>query len=111
MRVFPRAFYDGENCRGKVYKMAFVLDFLKMTISVVINALSLAMLARAILSWFDPMQEWGINGFLHVITEPIILPIRALCERMNWFQGVPIDIPFLITFILLSVVDALLMAL
>lgn len=103
--------YDGENCRGKVCKMDFILDFLKMTVSVVINALSLAMMARAILSWFDPMQEWGINGFLHMITEPVILPIRALCDRMHWFQGIPIDIPFLITIILLGVIDTLLMAL
>ena len=96
---------------GRCVKMDFVLDFLKMTVSVVINVLSFAMLARAILSWFDPMQEWGINGFLHAVTEPVIQPIRALCERMHWFRGVPIDIPFLITFILLSVVDAVLMSL
>ena len=69
------------------------------------------MLARVILSWFDPMQEWGISGFLHVVTEPIIMPIRVLFDRMHWLEGFPIDVPFFITFILLGVVDMLLVAL
>lgn len=70
-----------------------------------IDALQLCMLVRAILSWFDPMQEWRITHFLHFVTEPIIMPIRALFARMHWFEGFPLDVSFLVTWILLSVIQ------
>ncbi len=80
----------------------------KQFIIILIDVLHIAMFARAILSWFDQMQEWKITSFLHMLTEPIIMPIRALCEKMNWFVGLPIDIPFLLTWLLLSLLQALL---
>ena len=80
----------------------------KQFIIILIDVLHIAMFARAILSWFDQMQEWRITNFLHMLTEPVIMPIRALCEKMNWFVGLPIDIPFLLTWLLLSLLQALL---
>ena len=64
-----------------------------------------AMLVRAILSWFDPMREGKFSAFLLVLTEPVIFPVRALCEHMNWFEGIPLDIPFLITVLLLALLQ------
>ena len=51
------------------------------------------------------MHEGGISRFLLVMTEPVIFPIRMLCERMHWFETVPIDMPFLLTMILLSLLQ------
>lgn len=70
-----------------------------------IDALQLCMLVRAILSWIDPMQEWKITNFLHFVTEPIIMPIRALFARMHWFEGFPLDVSFLVTWLLLSAIQ------
>lgn len=67
-----------------------------------IDILSVAMFARAILSWFTMGEQTRIGAFLYVVTEPVILPIRALCNRFGWFQGLPIDMPFLITMVVLS---------
>lgn len=67
-----------------------------------IDILSLAMLARAVLSWFTMGEQTKIGAFLYVVTEPVILPIRALCNRFGWFRGLPLDMSFLITMILLS---------
>lgn len=67
-----------------------------------IDVVSIAMLARAILSWFTMGEQTKIGAFLYVVTEPVILPIRALCNRFGWFQGLPLDMPFLITVMLLS---------
>ena len=69
-----------------------------------IDVLELCMLVRALLSGFDPMQEWGITRFLHFVTEPIIMPIRALFTRMHWFEGFPLDVAFLVTWLLLSAI-------
>ena len=67
-----------------------------------IDVLCLAMLARAVLSWFIMGEQSKIGAFLYVVTEPAILPVRALCHRFGWFRGVPLDMPFLITVVLLS---------
>ena len=67
-----------------------------------IDILSLAMLVRAVLSWFIMGEQSKIGAFLYVVTEPVILPIRALCNRFGWFQGIPLDMPFLITMMILS---------
>ena len=88
-----------------------LFHFLRQFVYYLLGAVELAMFVRAILSWFDPMHEWGISSFLYMVTEPIILPVRRLCERMRWFEGFPLDIPFLITFLLISLVQSLLMAL
>lgn len=87
--------------------MDLFLFVLKYTVSAIIDVLLFAMLIRAIMSWFDPMREGKLSMFLLVLTEPIIFPIRALCERMNWFEGVPLDIPFLLTALLLSFIQTL----
>ena len=67
-----------------------------------IDILSLAMLARAVLSWFTMGEQSKIGAFLYVVTEPVILPGRALCNKFGWFQGLPLDMPFLITMMILS---------
>lgn len=67
-----------------------------------IDVLSVAMFVRAILSWFTMGEQTRIGTFLYVVTEPVILPIRALCARFGWFQGMPLDMPFFITMVILS---------
>ncbi len=88
--------------------MEIVIFILKQTLLVCIGVLQLAMLARAIFSWFDPTKESGISAFLFALTEPVILPIRMLFDRFRWFEGFPLDMPFLVTVILLSMVQVLL---
>ena len=46
--------------------------------------------------------------FLALITEPVIMPLRLLFERMGWFEDSMIDVPFMLTFILLLIVETVL---
>lgn len=85
-----------------------ILYVLKHTLAVLLDVLSLAMLLRAIFSWFDQGEESRFSGFLYMLTEPVILPVRRLCQKMHWFEGSPLDFPFLLTMILLSVFGVLL---
>ena len=82
-----------------------IFYFIQQFVLIFIDIIDVALLIRVLLSWFDPMREWRISEIIFVITEPIILPVRRLCERMNWFQGVPMDIPFLITWLLLMLIQ------
>ncbi len=91
--------------------MELVIYFFKQTVLILLQVLEIALFARAILSWFDPTGEWRISGFLYMLTEPVILPVRKLCEKLRWFEGTPIDIPFLLTWLLLSFLQIILSAL
>lgn len=76
-------------------------------VNIFLDVIMLAMLARAVLSWFAFSETANkIGAFLYIVTEPLILPVRALFNRFGWFEGVPLDIPFLVTALLLSVLSA-----
>lgn len=76
-------------------------------VRIVLMILQLAMLVRAILSWF-PMDSNRFTDFLYGITEPFIYPFRALFNRMNWFQNVPIDVAFSAAYLTLFVISMIL---
>lgn len=78
----------------------YVIEIIKNIVILLLTVVQLAMLARAILSWF-PIDNGFVN-FLHAITEPFVLPIRLLFEKMNWFSGLPIDISFFVSYLLIS---------
>ena len=79
--------------------VSFVVIFLEV--------ISFAMTIRAILSWiFEP--EGKFFHFLFVLTEPAIMPLRKLFYKMNWFQRTPIDVPFMITVLLVILAQMLL---
>ncbi len=83
--------------------MNYALQIIANVVVLLLTAVQLAMLVRAVLSWF-PMEENRFVNFLFAVTEPFIYPIRRLFERMNWFQSLPIDISFMVTYLLLSIV-------
>lgn len=83
--------------------MEIIIFVVKHTVIVLLSVVEIAMLVRAVLSWF-PIDGNKFTELLFAITEPFIHPIRVLFIKMNWFQGLPIDISFLVAYILISVV-------
>ena len=91
--------------------MDILLYFLIRTATLLLGLLDLALLLRAFLSWIDPDMSFRFSAFLYTITEPVIQPIRKLCYKMNWFQRTPLDVPFLITMLLVILAQIVLEAL
>ena len=87
--------------------MPIAVQLIKGTVSAFLGILELAMLARVLFSLFDPTGEGKLTSFFYVITEPIILPVRALCSKMGWFEDTPLDVPFTITWFLIILVQFL----
>ena len=83
--------------------MITVFTVVADVVLLLLSAVQLAMLIRAILSWF-PMDSNKFLDFLYAITEPFIVPIRMLFQKMNWFQNLPIDISFMVAYLLLSLI-------
>lgn len=80
---------------------------IKNTVMTFLLALQLALFLRAILSIFI-MEESKIMDFLYVVTEPFLYPMRALFEKMNWFVGLPIDMSFMMTYLVISLLTVIL---
>ena len=88
-----------------MYQVYYVLS---ATVSYLMTAVQFLMFARAILSWLPIDEDNPIVYFLYAVTEPVIMPVRAVIEKFGWFEGMPIDMSFFITFLLLSVLDVIL---
>lgn len=84
--------------------MDIFFEMVKLTLYVLVSALLLAMTARAILSWL-PLEDNKFTGFLYVLTEPVIMPLRVLFKKMNWFIDFPLDMPFFVTTLILIVLS------
>ena len=89
--------------------MSTALYLVSNIASVLLLALELCMFARAVLSFFPMEDEEGpIQTFLVAVTEPFIMPVRSFLEQWEFFASCPIDLSFMVTFLILSVVQTLL---
>ena len=84
------------------------LYVIALCVVIFLYVVDIAMLGRAVLSWFPMDGPTRIGAFLYVVTEPFIMPIRQLCAKFGWFTGVPLDMPFLITSLLMLLVSSML---
>jgi len=85
--------------------------FLVLTVNfvdLILGAVLVAMLVRAVLSIFMMGEESRFAMLLYYFTEPFILPVRKLLERFGLFQGTPLDVSFFITTLLLGMLQVLL---
>lgn len=83
-----------------------VLYILARVAQLFLGFAEIAMLLRAILSWFIQDEDSKLMFFLMLVTEPLILPIRVICSRIRALDNMVFDIPFLITVLLLSFLNA-----
>ena len=77
-------------------------------VSALLTVVELCFLVRAILSWIPGADENRFGDFLYALTEPFIMPVRAILDRISFFQGFPLDMSFFFTFILLSILSTIL---
>ena len=88
--------------------MDALIYFFRNLLLTMLYVLDIAMLIRAVFSWIDPEQGSRFSAFLYTVTEPIIMPFRKLCYKMNWFQGTPLDVPFLMTILVMWLLQTIL---
>ena len=86
---------------------AFIYVVTKL-VSVFLGAEQLLMMFRAVLSWLPVDEDSDISNFLFAMTEPVIYPVRMLLDRFEGLDELPIDLSFIISFMLLSLVQMLL---
>lgn len=90
--------------------MNLVVSLLIGTVQALLFVVELCFLVRAVLSFFPLSDSNPLITFTAMVTEPIIMPIRALFDRFGWFRNFPLDVPFFVAFILVNAVSSLLVA-
>jgi uncharacterized protein YggT (Ycf19 family) len=56
------------------------------------------------MSFFPSLEGSRVGAFVTVVTEPFIIPVRAVLYRLNIGQDSPIDWAFSLTYILIYIV-------
>lgn len=87
--------------------MEVVFYIIAKVVSIGLSVLSVAMFLRVILQFFASGESKFVI-FCYAITEPFIIPIRVIMEKLNIGQNSPIDIPFFIAYIMISVLQMML---
>jgi YggT family protein len=55
-----------------------------------LQIMTFAIIARALVSWFDPRGNNPVSRFLIEFTEPVIAPIRSFMPRTGMFDLSPL---------------------
>ena len=79
--------------------------FLFNILSFLLLAMQIAIIARALFSWFDPTGRTPIGAILITITDPIIVPIRRLLPSAGFMDFSPL-VALLIIFILRTLLSS-----
>ncbi len=84
-----------------------IIEFTARLVSVMLDVVMIAMLARVIVSFISD-ESTPITLFLACITEPFIMPIRYFMVKYNILQDTPVDFSFTFTYLIISLVKLLL---
>lgn len=84
--------------------MMFLYFVVRLT-TLLLTFLDVALLLRALFSWFPNLDDTKLGDFIYMVTEPVLLPVRMLFSRFSLFQNSPIDLSFLVAVLLLSAVQ------
>lgn len=80
---------------------------IKTVVLALIRVEMLLMLVRAVMSWFV-RDGSALYELIVSLTEPVIYPIRLICDRFLSKSALPIDISFIVTYLILYVIELLL---
>ena len=84
-----------------------ILYMLAQIATLLLGAINIAMLIRAVTSWIPDLDGAWLD-LVYMLTEPVVAPIKAIFDLFPVFRNSPIDFSFLIAFMLLNIVQELL---
>ena len=85
--------------------MIIILEILARTVSIALSVVCYAMLGRMLIPIFTNPEESRIYRFLFLLTEPLVIPVRALFVRFNIGQNSPIDWSFTATYFIIILIQ------
>lgn len=87
--------------------MELFIELIRAVADGLITLLQIAMLVRAVVSWFPGGEDSVIGYVAYTISEPVVLPVRKFLEKFESIRNFPIDMSFFVTFLLVSMVTTI----
>ena len=75
------------------------------TLKYFLTAMQVLLIVDVILSWLPLEDDSPIVQIVSLLTAPILLPIRAILDRIGLFQSLPIDLSNMFGIIILSIIE------
>lgn len=85
--------------------MGYVYYMFRNIALTLISVLEILMLVRAVMSWFPQVQGNRLHQMVTAFTEPVILPFRSLVNRIPALRGFPLDISFMLAYLVLIMIE------
>lgn len=86
--------------------MEQIVYVLVQVVYYILFAAQILMLIRAVSSIFIFDEESRLANFLYYATEPLIYPVRLFFKKIDAFQDFIMDIPFMVTMLLIVLVQS-----
>lgn len=77
----------------------------------VIWVISTIMMISAFASWIPQVRQSKVGYYLFMFTEPVVAPMRRLLSRIPALNGLPIDLSFMATYLVLIMLQRLIIVL
>jgi YggT family protein len=84
-----------------------VTEFLRQFVSILFELLTFAIIARALLSWFNLGPDHPVVRVLYDITEPILAPLRRVIPTLGMIDITPFVAVLLLQFVQRLLVSSL----
>ena len=93
--------------------METILYITAKAISLMLSAISLSMFVRVIMHLVSAVTQFNAEGnkfyiFCYTVSEIFVTPFRYLCAKFNLFRGTPIDAPFFIAYLTITILQSFL---
>ena len=80
------------------------MEFVSLILQILLSVVMLAMFVRSIMSFFPDLTTSKLYEILFAITEPFIMPARFVFEKLNYDDSFFLDVPYMVTYLVLMVV-------
>jgi YggT family protein len=88
--------------RASRWREGAAVEFLVRFLDILLWVLQIAIIARALFSWFDPAGRTTISRILIDVTEPIVRPIRQVMPQTGMIDLSPL-VALLLIFLLQTI--------
>jgi len=93
---------------GFISDMAAITNMLRSVVHLLLSLLEYLMLIMAVMSWIPQLRTSRIYQGISMILEPLLMPIRKLLWRIPALRSFPLDLSFLLLWLLISLMQQLL---
>ncbi len=90
--------------------MLLLVEFLGAIARLVLSIYSYLLVARALLPFLPVDEEGPIVSFVFTVTEPLVTFTRSILDRIPAFASMPVDLSLVFSLLLITVVEAILLA-